>query len=88
MTVFQPKTSSIQSGDRTDITIVAEADDGDVTVRVSGVAEGTTAKLELRDCDGCDEEGRTLLTGTATGTEFTINSDDDNFPEMVFSRLG
>ncbi len=77
--------SSIQSDDRTVITIVAEADDGDVTVRVSGVAEGTTAKLQLRNCDDCSEEGRTVTaTGTATATaaaEFTINSDDDNFPE-------
>ncbi len=77
--------SSIQSDDRTVITIVAEADNGDVTIRVSGVAEGTTAKLQLRNCDDCDEEGRTVTaTGTATATaaaEFTINSDDDNFPE-------
>ena len=75
--------SSVRSDDRTVITIVAEADDGDVTVRVSGADEDTTAKLQLRNCDGCSEEGRTVTaTGTATGAaEFTINSDGDNFPE-------
>ena len=67
---------SIQSGDSTDITIVAEEDDGDVTVTVSSVATGTTAELELRDCDGCDEEDNPDINHT-----LTIDSDDDDFPE-------
>ena len=68
---------SVQSGDRTDITIVADDNDGDVTVSVSSVAADTTAKLDLRDCDGCDEED---AEGTP-GTPLTIDSDDPNFPD-------
>ena len=65
---------SIESGDSTDITIVAEDQDGDVTVRVTSVAAGTTAELELRDCDGCDEEDE------ENATELSIDSDDSDFP--------
>ena len=66
---------SIQSGDSTDITIVAEDDDGTVTVRVSSVATGTKAELELRDCGGCDEEDDYEHV-----TEFMIDSSDGDFP--------
>ena len=65
---------SIQSSDSTDITIVADEDDGDVTVSVSSVAAATTATLDLRDCDGCVEEDR-------EGTTLTIDSDDPDFPD-------
>ena len=45
-----------------------------VTVEVSSVASGTTTNLELRDCDGCDEEH------DEDATELSINSDDSHFP--------
>ncbi len=67
---------SIQSGDSTDITIVADDRDGDVTVRITSVAEGTTAELELKDCDGCEEEDE---VGTDL-IDLTIDSDDGGFP--------
>ena len=63
---------SIQSGERTFITIVADDRDDEITVRVSSVADGTTAVLKL-SCDGCDEED-------AKGTTLTIDSNDPNFP--------
>ena len=68
---------SIQSGDSTDITIVAEDSDGEVTVWITSVdVPGTTAELELRDCDRCQEEddvGTNLI-------DLLIDSDDDGFP--------
>ena len=67
---------SIQSGDSTDITIVADEYDDEVTVSVGSVAGGTTAELELRDCDDCKEED-------AEGDKdkpLRINSDDNDFP--------
>ncbi len=68
---------SIESGDHTEITIVADDDDGDVTVSVSSVDAGTTFELRLRDCDGCDEDGD---EEDQEGTDLPIDSDDSNFP--------
>ncbi len=68
--------SSIQSDERTDITIVADDRDGDVTVRITSVAAGTTVELELTDCDGCQEEDE---VGTDL-IDLTIDSDDGGFP--------
>ena len=69
--------SSIQSGERIDITIVADDRDGDVTVRITSVAAGTTAELELRDCHGCEEEDE---SDTSPNLTLTIDSDDGGFP--------
>ena len=69
---------SIQSGDHTDITIVADEDDGDVTVWVSSVDAGTTFELELRECDDCDEERDEVVI--VEGTELRIDSNDSGFP--------
>ncbi len=69
---------SIQSGDHTDITIVADEDDGDVTVWVDSVGADTTFKLELTDCDRCDEERDEEVVDE--GTKLSINSTDSGFP--------
>ena len=71
--------SSIQSGDRTDITIVADEDDGDVTVWVDSVDASTTFELELRECDDCEEERDEVVI--VEGTELGIDSNDSGFPE-------
>ena len=69
---------SIQSGDHTDITIVADEDDGDVTVWVDSVDAGTTFELELRECDDCKEERDEVVI--VEGTELGIDSNDSGFP--------
>ena len=69
---------SIQSGDHTDITIVADEGEGEVTVWVDSVAADTTFELELRECDDCDEERDEVVI--VEGTKLGIDSDDSGFP--------
>ncbi len=71
---------SIQSGDSTNITIVAEDEHGTVIVSVSSVDDGTEFDLELTDCGGCDEEDQ-------DGLGLTIESNNRYFPNNGILRV-
>jgi hypothetical protein len=71
--------TTVNSGDSTEVEIVAEETSSNVTVSVIGLATGTTATLRILDCGtGCSDEDE-------TGSTVTVN--DDDFASPITVRL-